>query len=316
MYSIKRYTGLLLVLLLFAACEKETNIDIANRPAQLVVLGELNQQDNGLVNLSTSVFSIVNSGFTDVEDAQVSLFDQHNNLIQKYTYNGKGNYTGKPGTTGQSYKLTVDYKGKTHEGLTAIPSAFQLDVKDLESDYIDVGINDLSPENNNYIFELLARNYTVDRYYFAQSQKIKVNSEAELLDQLSHNPGLQVERDTTFSPELRKLIISTIDTRTENAKYNELRDLSGRIFLKDKTFNGSGTTLEIRFHETEFKTENMQITLSVKSVNPEYFNYLYAMDLQQAKSTTGSLDVPLKGNMNNALGIFGGCYIQRIVVKK
>ncbi|MGY0035311.1 hypothetical protein [Pedobacter sp. NJ-S-72] len=100
-YSKKK---LLVLLLLFSmsSCEKETNVDITKNPSRLVVLGEFNEENDAIINLSTSVFSAALKTFPDVEDAQVSLFDQNNTLIEKYTYAGKGNYTCKKKSNGWS----------------------------------------------------------------------------------------------------------------------------------------------------------------------------------------------------------------------
>lgn len=303
----------LLFLVVFSGCEKETNIDISGKTPQLVVLGEFNQADDALINLSTSVFSAAAGGFPNVEDAQVSLLDQNNNLIEKYLYQGKGNYTGKKAVIGQNYKLSITYQGKTHQAETTIPPAFQLNLLDQDSTSMNVKITDLNTERNYYTFELRARTYTIERYYLENGQKIKVNSEAEFTELLKTNPGLMPKRDTTFN--FNRLIIATDDARTENVRFNVLKDRSGRIFLTDKTFNGNQTTLEIYYDQNILKTENTQYTLIVKSTSAAYFDYLYSIDLQAAKSIAGVLDVPVKGNVTDAFGIWGAAYIQKIILK-
>ncbi|MBB5644976.1 DUF4249 family protein [Pedobacter cryoconitis] len=309
----------LLALLLFLAlsgCEKETNVELSAKNPQLVVLGEFNQQDDALINLSTSVFSAAAAGFPNVEDAQISLLDQNNTLIEKYLYMGKGNYMGKKAIAGKNYKLSVAYQGKTYQAETTIPPAFQLNLLEQDSTYMEAEIVDLSTEPNFYTFELRANRYTVDRYYLANGQKVKVNSEAEFTALLKTNPALVLQRDTTFDAKFDRLFITTDDNRTENVRFNVLKDHSGRIFLTDKTFNGNKTTLEIDYDQSTLKAENMRYTLVVKSTSAAYFNYLYSIDLQAAKSIVGVLDVPVKGNISDAFGIWGAAYIQKIIIKK
>lgn len=309
----------LLALLLFLAlsgCEKETNVDLSAKNPQLVVLGEFNQQDDALINLSTSVFSAAAAGFPNVEDAQISLLDQNNTLIEKYLYMGEGNYMGKKAIAGKNYKLSVAYQGKTYQAETTIPPAFQLNLLEQDSTYMEAEIVDLSTEPNFYTFELRANRYTVDRYYLASGQKVKVNSEAEFTALLKTNPALVLQRDTTFDAKFDRLFITTDDNRTENVRFNVLKDHSGRIFLTDKTFNGNKTTLEIDYDQSTLKAENMRYTLVVKSTSAAYFNYLYSIDLQAAKSIVGVLDVPVKGNISGAFGIWGAAYIQKIIIKK
>lgn len=309
----------LLALLLFLAlsgCEKETNVELSAKNPQLVLLGEFNQQDDALINLSTSVFSAAAAGFPNVEDAQISLLDQNNTLIEKYLYMGKGNYMGKKAIAGKNYKLSVAYQGKTYQAETTIPPAFQLNLLEQDSTYMEAEIVDLSTEPNFYTFELRANRYTVDRYYLANGQKVKVNSEAEFTALLKTNPALVLQRDTTFDAKFDRLFITTDDNRTENVRFNVLKDHSGRIFLTDKTFNGNKTTLEIDYDQSTLKAENMRYTLVVKSTSAAYFNYLYSIDLQAAKSIVGVLDVPVKGNISDAFGIWGAAYIQKIIIKK
>lgn len=306
----------LLFLLTLGGCEKETNVDLSAKNPQLVVLGEFNQEDDALINLSTSVFSVAAGGFPNVEDAQISLLDQNNNLIEKYLYQGKGNYTGKKAIAGQNYKLSVAYQGKTYQAETTVPPAFKLNLLDQDSTSMDVEVVDFSTEPNFYTFELRAKKYTIDRYYLANGQKVKVNSEAEFIALLKNNPALELKRDTTFDAKYTRLIIATDDARTENVRFNVLKDHSGRIFLTDKTFNGNKTLLEIYYDDTTLKADNTQYTLIVKSTAAAYFDYLYSIDLQAAKSIVGVLDVPIKGNISDAFGIWGAAYIQKIIIKK
>ena len=309
----------LLSLFILSSCEKDekgTNVDITANPPRLVVLGEFNEENEALINLSTSVFSASLKAFPDVEDAQVSLFDQNNNLIEKYTYKGKGNYTGKKAIAGQSYRLSVNYKGETYRAQTTVPTAFKLNLINQDSSSLEAEIADLSQLSNTYTFEIIATPYSIERYYFENDKKIMVNSESDFIEILKRNPALELKRDTTFSTKFSRVYIGTDDSRTENVRYNVLKDHSGRIFLTDKTFNGNKTTLAIYFNEASLKLENTQFTLLVKSTDPVYFNYLYSADLQAAKSLAGILDVPIKGNIENALGIWGGAYVQRIIIKK
>lgn len=305
----------MLFLLAMIGCEKETNVTLSGNNPQLVVLGEFNQEDDALINLSTSVFSVAAGGFPNVEDAQISLLDQNNNLIEKYLYQGKGNYTGKKAIAGKNYKLSVAYQGKTYQAETAVPPAFKLNLLDQDSTSMDVEIVDQSTEPNFYTFELRAKKYTIDRYYLSSGQKIKVNSEADFTALLKTNPALELKRDTTFDAKFTRLIIATDDARTENVRFNVLKDHSGRIFLTDKTFNANKTTLEIYYDDTTLKPENTQYTLIVKSTAAVYFDYLYSIDLQAAKSIVGVLDVPIKGNISDAFGIWGAAYIQKIIIK-
>ncbi|MBB5637171.1 hypothetical protein HDE68_003084 [Pedobacter cryoconitis] len=313
-YSKKNLLALL-ILLSMSSCEKETNVDISKNPAKLVVLGEFNQEDDALINLSTSVFSTAKGAFPDVEDAQISLLDKNNTLIEKYTYQSKGNYTGKKAMTGQQYKLAVNYNGETYQAQTTIPSAFNLNLIEQDASSLIAEIVDLSLEINAYTFEILAKPFTVDRYYLENGQKIKVNSEAEFTELLKIKPNLEPKRDTTFNTKFSRIYIETADNRTENVKYNVLKDNSGRIFLTDKTFNGGKTTLEIYYQNLLSNTANIQYVLVVKSTDPVYFNYLYSSDLQAAKSLAGITDVPIKGNIVNALGIWGGAYVKKIILK-
>ena len=306
---------ILLFLLSIGSCQKETNVDLTGKPPKLVVLGEFNEKNDALINLSTSVFSAALGAFPAVEDAQISLFDQNNTLIEKYTYTGKGNYTGKKAIAGQNYKLVINYKGEAYQAQTTVPSAFKLALINQDSTSVEAEITDLSPQSNTYTFQIIATPYTIARHYLKNGEEIKVSSEAEFAELLKLNPALQLKRDTTYSTKFSRVIIGTDDSRTENVRYNVLKDHSGRIFLTDKTFNGSKTTLAIYFQESSLKLENTQFTLLVKATDPIYFNYLYSSDLQAAKSLAGILDVPIKGNIENALGIWGGAYIQRLIIK-
>jgi len=314
-YSKKNLLALLF-LFSMSSCEKETSVDITGNPPRLVVLGEFNEENDALINLSTSVFSSALGAFPDVEDAQISLFDKNNTLIEKYTYKGKGNYTGKKAMAGQSYRLAINYKGETYQAQTTVPSSFKLNLVNQGSTSLEAEIMDLNKESNTYTFEVIAKPYTIERYYIKNGQKVKVNSEAEFIELLKLHPALELKRDTTFSTKFNRVYIGTADNRTENVRYNVLKDHSGRIFLTDRTFNGTKTTLNIFFQESSLNLENTQFILLVKATDPVYFNYLYSSDLQAAKSLAGILDVPIKGNIENALGIWGGAYVQRIIIKK
>ncbi|KIO75860.1 hypothetical protein TH53_18410 [Pedobacter lusitanus] len=314
LYS-KKYFLIFFLLLTLSSCEKETNVDISGKPPKLVVLGEFNQEDEATINLSTSAYSVAKGGFPDVEDAQVNLYDQNNSLIEKYTYKGKGNYTGKKAVTGLGYKLTVNYQGKAYNAETIIPTAFNLNIKSRDSNSLEAEITDISRDINLYTFELIERPFTVDRYYLENGQKIKVNSEAEFTALLKLNPALEAKRDTTFDSRFNRIYIGTTDSRTENVRYNVLNSETKRIFLTDKTFNGGTTTLVISFAENALNQENKQYVLLAKSTSAVYFDYLYSMDLQEERAISGSLNVPIKGNIDNALGIWGAAYIRKITIK-
>lgn len=297
----KRHSGVLILftLITFLSCEKNITYS-TQQDGKLVVLSEINQQDSLKVNLSRS-----NTGFSNVDNALVKLTNLETNVSEPLAPQGHGNYTGDKTQSGVNYKLSVQYSDKTLESFQTIPPSFNLKANSVGKSVVSVLIESDHSQQRFFTFELLAKYYQIRYFYLLNNQRFEVQSDSLLIEMEGKNPNLITIRDTTFANQLIRLKFLTSDPKTENVKYNELKGIVGRIFLiqKEKYVN-----LDLNFS----RPANAMLILKAKSVTPEYFRYLYAMDLQVANVAIGYYNIPLTGNISNALGIFGAAYVKQI----
>ncbi|MBO9674196.1 MAG: DUF4249 family protein [Sphingobacteriaceae bacterium] len=285
------------------ACSKNNPL-ATDQTEKLVVLSEINQLDSASVNLSQA-----KAGFPFVADAEVKITSLADRKVENFVYQNRGNYKGQQPKAGFGYRLSVFSMGKIVEAEQIMPQSFTLDAVTDGPSALKIELEQVHAGEHFYTIELLANHYNVQRFVRVNNEVIEVASEEELKAWLSKHGSAKVFRDTTFSDKQSRLIISTDDVRTENVKYNELKDLSGRIFIKHS--NTGKLTLAMKCN----LADSSKFTLVVKSVTPAYFKYLYASDLQFVNKVFGVLNIPLEGNVNGALGIFGAAYVKRIPIK-
>lgn len=139
------------IILLFAsACQKVIDLKLDNAAPQLVIEGNLTDQDGAqIVTISKSVsFSATNS-FPAVSGATVTISDS-TGFPNKLIETAPGVYVISPyqGVYGRTYTLTVKVNGTTYTASSTMPMPVQLDSLSAKSD--DIGKKNLRTIVVNY----------------------------------------------------------------------------------------------------------------------------------------------------------------------
>jgi hypothetical protein len=136
---MKNIFKLLAVLLLFTACEKEIDLDLADKSGQLVIEGNVTDLPGPYyVQLTRSVTFTKDNKYPAVAGATVTISDNTGKKDQ-LVYEGDGKYKTTTLTTvpGNTYTLTVAVDGVTYTASSRLPLPVPLD--SLKQDSIKFG---------------------------------------------------------------------------------------------------------------------------------------------------------------------------------
>jgi Domain of unknown function (DUF4249) len=128
---MKKYNFLYIVLLaiLFTACEKVINVDLENAEPRIVIEGIINNTGTAAkVTISKSVSFSASNTYPPVTGATVSITDDRGN-VYPLTEATPGTYTNAllTGATGSSYSLKVNAEGKIYTSSCKMPEQVNLD---------------------------------------------------------------------------------------------------------------------------------------------------------------------------------------------
>ncbi|RYE14145.1 MAG: DUF4249 domain-containing protein, partial [Sphingobacteriales bacterium] len=129
--------------LLFASCEKVIDVDIKESPNQLVIQGNItNNEGIQTIKLSESVAYTESSIYPPVSGANVVVTDNEGNAFT-FAESQPGVYVAGPmtGIAGRTYTMNVKVKDKTYTASSTMPAMVPLD--SLSITKITFGSNEL-----------------------------------------------------------------------------------------------------------------------------------------------------------------------------
>ncbi len=249
-----------------AGCTTEIDIKPVGEKEKLVVLGEISASDSVIVHLSMAKnVSQEAVPVPSLTNAQVQLFDTQNNLVTTLQHR-QNNKWSSPFITAaqQTYHFKATVNGKTAEITTTIPRAFSAIITKQES-YSGL-ITEVTIQINN---ENKSAAYYVIEYL-----------------QAKNNGGLKLQS------------IESSDPKTDNYIYNELSKPYDRLFVRT---DNSKKTVTLRILKPNL---DEKYVLRIKSVDPDYYRYLYNYEVQKDNYSL----MELSPSDQSYLGILGGVY--------
>jgi hypothetical protein len=331
----RRYVPALLLLILLAnACTKELKLPDIGAKKQVVLLGELIAGDTVHIRGGQSV-PLSNGSTLEFETPSGLGVEMSEMGGTSWTLNGYADkwtrslYTMAfslprtivPGYNYQFSALSTEL-GKASCNVT-VPLPFAAAVLDTQTVLYSgskllraqVQVYDDAGAKNYYVIEAVKKYMSVDGTFTYNSRPCRVSANKQLYDSLKKAGTLPpVSWDTTFRGDAARINIYTDDEATENIKLSNALSLNRRILLTDETFKGQAYTTRVYLDKTYLHatadTNKGQLVILIKSVSPEYFNYLKYYEMYEPSTGFTSLSQPVKieGNITGGLGMIGGVY--------
>ena len=289
------FTKLVLLLVLFAACERDFELELPDAVNKIAVFAPFSNQEPIQIQLSRSQgFSI--DSFNVLVGAQVNLYE-NGNFIERLE-NVNSNSLPIPiyqATTvprmGNSYELEVFHQGSQVRSLSRIPGEMPKTQIVLES----ISKNNSTADSSDYIirpiFFLLndpegERNF----YHLKTFQEIQTIVVSEM-------------GDTSVMVDLIERSPNVFDNDN-----NMVKSFDGGMLFSDEIFDGNAYNIPFWFNLKLFKDQRLgKLHSQLRTVSKEY--YLYYTSLSRQITTQGPPEnepVLVYNNVENGLGLFGG----------
>lgn len=176
-------------------------------------------------------------------------------------------------------------------------------------------IYDLAGETNFYSVEAQRQSFALSGSFVYRRDTFDLVQDKPLYDSL-RSAGLFPPRfvDTNYATIYERLPLYTNDALSENLKLATPFTSAKRILVADAGFANNRHDLQVFVPKDHFQgsfpRDLGRIILSVKSVTPDYFDYLRAYETFTPATSTGYLAQPvrIKGNVTGGLGVVGGCF--------
>lgn len=281
---------LLLLLLLYSACETVVEIDIPKDEPRLVLNSFFNPDSTFSISLFQSMYILDTGEFKAVENATVSIFDTEGTKLTELIDTGSGNYTSllKP-EAGKEYRIEALKAGfDTVEASDLIP----VDSAQVSS----IELNSTEPEfeggSAEYDISFVIKDYAGDDFYEVQILEHSIfkfdsvtyentypsflESDDRVFDEFTSSGVALIFRDVLFNEGESKITVSTYLNLEDNC--DEFVECIEREFF-----------------------------LIIRKVSESYFNYNRTLRLQQdLEGNPFAEPVSVFNNITNGFGIFAG----------
>lgn len=317
------------MLLVLASCESELPLPSPEGGNKIVLIGELTANDSVLLRagqskpLTTKSEILKNLTISIAENGgPVAPLQERNDVSSYllYTLPFSSNQTIHSGST---YKLVAKHPdlGEVNAEVQ-IPEPFSVTlagkhfVNFANDSVLKVDLDIANPDSKRkFVVEVLKRFASIDGIFYYNAVSYNYRGNRKLYDSLK-TAGVPVSEnlDTSYSEEFYRQQFYINDPQSDNGSTGSR--FFSRLYL-------SGETLLAGLHRTQMLIpkrnivdefgQNVQTIIYVKSVAPEYFNYLKAYDAYYASPDPGSSSVSekLTGNVNGGFGMIGGVYAVR-----
>jgi len=273
-------------LMLFASCETVVEMKLPEQPPKIVVNSIFTPDSLIMVHLSKSKFVLSNEQLKEIEDAEISLFE-NGNYIGKFSHLNKGFYilSGFYPKINAQYKLTATYQNlKSVEAIETVPQQPVINRVEISSSYYQgenfkdfiVYIEDNANEENYYMIELFGKRY--DYIY----------------DTLTYDIIDSIE------------IVERVHFSTQDLVFDD-QGVSPQSIISDKIFNGTIYPIRLSVSANSFYENNylgyFEITVRLKNISKAYAQYMLSYS-KNGYSDPFSQPVQVFSNVKNGFGIF------------
>jgi hypothetical protein len=270
--------------LLSVSCETIVDIDMPVKKPMVVMNSLVNPDSAWSVRLTFSEYVLNTDTTRFVEDADVTVFDEEDELIVTLQYDKRGYYRSNQSTpeAGRFYKIIANVPGyDLVEGSTlvpAYPNVFNATARITTFNYQPVAFYTVEiqdPSTYNY-YEVFAEN--VD--------KVKISA-----DSIGYR-------------------YSRIYIESDDPTFNtEILDFEVGLMFSDKLFSEPNIKLFLKTYQGGPGVSSSAIgtKIQVRSLSQEYYNYATTLKLQfKISSDPLAQPVEVKSNIKNGLGLVAG----------
>lgn len=335
---MRKYSYLLVIItMLFAACNTELPLPDAAVNHKITLLGELTANDTITIRAGQSI-SLTSTGNEPKLIKNLSVVVKDNNglnttLEEREDYLAYTLFT-VPFTSsaaiiaaGGNYNISARHPqlGEATASVR-IPKPFTAAltstafVKYNNDSVLRFNIDLANPDgaNTQYVIEAVRRKISINGYFYFGGNKYSMRDNRLLYDSLK-GAGVPTSDhyDTVYTGVYSRLQGYTTDELNDNGSSITGGRLVRRVFLQGKTIGG--------LHHTEFLIPRgdiygsdgpyAEIVINVKSVAADYYNFLKAYEVYDPSAGTGNTNpAPLPGNVQGGFGMVGGVYRQSFKV--
>lgn len=283
----------LIFVLVFVSCEKETQLDIPTSTTKLVVNSILHAGKPMKVYVGKSNFALDTSSMY-INDAIVVMKNIRNNLIDTLLYTSGGIYTTSSQVCESNTSYTVSVQTSEFETVistTTVPASVKF------ADYSFT--NDAGIGRDGFKNKLLEVEFTDDIESANYYMLLLIWSS---LDTIPMQGYISNDAWYSYSP----IIVAEGD---EN-----------QCVFSDELFNGSRVTIPMNFHFWDFEEWydlNYRIKCYLVTLNEDYYKYHKSYILYQASlNDIWQVNSPpqIYSNIENAFGIFSGINVADSII--
>ena len=306
-----------ILLLIFASCTKDLDLDWPSEPPQLVLNGILHPDSTIQVALSTTIpLTPQSTDFPIIENATVSLYED-DELLGDLVF--------------RDSVYVLDYHPKAGRQYTVqanVPGYLSLSASDIVPAKPDVAACYLAEERNTYFaFPIPIRTRIVDplesNYYWLYSTISNyryVPSEERYCDSLRKYLCPQFDSTTLVNTRMGLIsespIIDRFNAFTDNTSYGETTYKTGYIRFNDLSNNGDALALEVisashfGYDELPNLTAEQALTLHIISSSTHYDRHLKSSLIDHLNNdyydnpNPFSQSTQIYSNIENGTGIF------------
>jgi hypothetical protein len=326
-----RCFSLLVVLVLsLSACTTELPLPGGGTARKVTLVGELTAGDTIHIRAGQSAPLLSGGILSLIEGLQVSI-KTANGVITPLS----GMMDGYSGTlytipfsaslqlaAGNTYEIEAKHADLGSVNATVyIPKAFDTRLHDQDVIFykgdsalrFDISLEDANAATGFYVIEAVKQSLDVTTYFSFGGAEYVLPADQSLYDSLrAAGVSVSERNDTLYSGFFTRLNLGTADGLSDNASASVGQSFS-RIFFQGKLFgaNSHRTQVMIPMSEVRGLPEPVQIVLRVKSVSPDYYDFLKAYQQYDGSIGYGTNSPPtnLPGNVKGGLGMIGGVYL-------
>ncbi|MCK9498675.1 MAG: DUF4249 domain-containing protein [Bacteroidales bacterium] len=291
------------------ACEKTIEIDIEDTKPKLVLNAELNPDSTIKVNITRSRHILDNAMITNVEDAQVKIYEDEifiGNLIYDKNGNYRLNYKPKKG---KNYKIIVEHPNyETVKATSFIISKIENISIDTSSTYDEYG-NSITNLNIKFKDPANEKNY----YMLKLRDKYKTeiwDYSIIVIDTIYTGPDTTIVNISqgafTYEYSTEVVYFSSNDINLDEDNY-----FAGVLAISDELFDGKEYLLKTSFdaNYTYYSTDTSLIYIDFYSISQDYYKYIKSRNkYTYSVGDPFSEPVMVFTNVENGLGILGSAH--------
>lgn len=315
------------VLLLLDSCTKTLELPDNKAPKKIVLMAEMVAGDTVYIRAGQSIplsagqnmdFSLISGLSLTIKDdaTEVPVAGAEDSLSA--TLHTIPFTSGKVLQPGKTYTVSATHSslGKA-SAVLKIPDAISVALLDTASVSYNsdsvlrfrIRINDDGSKENYYVLECLKQVMDVKGSFQYNGTWLPITGNETLYNELRASGSVRIKTDTVYTRSYIRNLVYTNDNNTENASGIGLNVTQNRILMKDNRFNGTGYITEVYVQKNNINSAAKgRLIFYVKSVTPEYYNYLRAYEQNSSAGTFTSLQQvqKLETNVVNGGGMLGG----------